>query len=86
MAEEMNENIQPQGWKDVQITPDMALSMIVGFMNVLNQRLATVENIVSVPDIDGKSRSLTEIYAKQAEAEMAAQTKQAEQTEQEKGE
>lgn len=89
MAEEMNQNVQPQGWKDVQITPDMALSMIVGFMNVLNQRLATVENIVTVPDIDGKSRSLTEIYAKQAEAEMAAQVKQAEQaeqTEQEKGE
>ena len=86
MAEEMNQNVQPQGWKDVQITPDMALSMIVGFMNVLNQRLATVENIVTVPDIDGKSRSLTEIYAKQAEAEMAAQAKQAEQTEQEKGE
>lgn len=86
MAEEMNQNVQPQGWKDVQITPDMSLSMIVGFMNVLNQRLATVENIVTVPDIDGKSRSLTEIYAKQAEAEMAAQAKQAEQTEQEKGE
>ena len=29
MAEEMNQNVQPQGWKDVQITPDMALSMIV---------------------------------------------------------
>ena len=86
MAEEMNQNVQPQGWKDVQITPDMALSMIVSFMNVLNQRLATVENIVTVPDIDGKSKSLTEIYAKQAEAEMAAQAKQAEQTEQEKGE
>ena len=72
MAEEMNQNIQPQGWKDVQITPDMALSMIVGFMNVLNQRLATIENIIAVPDIDGKSRSLTEIYSKQVEAEMAA--------------
>ena len=76
MAEEMNQNVQPQGWKDVQITPDMALSMIIGFMNVLNQRLATVENIVTVPDVDGKSRSLTEIYAKQAEAEMAAQASQ----------
>ena len=86
MAEEMNQNVQPQGWKDVQITPDMALSMIVGFMNVLNQRLATVENIVSVPTDDGKMVSLTEIYAKQAEAEMAAQAKQDEQTEQEKGE
>ena len=76
MPEEKNQNAQPQGWKDVQITPDMSLSMIVGFMNVLNQRLATIENIVTVPDIDGKSRSLTEIYAKQAEAEMAAAAKE----------
>ena len=66
MAEEKNQNVQPQGWKDVEITPDMSLSMIVGFMNVLNQRLATVENIVSVPT-DGKMISLTDYYAKQAE-------------------
>lgn len=86
MTEEMNENVQPQGWKDVQITPDMALSMIVGFMNVLNQRLATVENIVSVPTDDGKMISLTDYYAKQAEAEMAAQAEQAKQAKQAKGE
>ena len=72
MPEEKNQNAQPQGWKDVQITPDMPLSMIVGFMNILNQRLATIENIVTVPDVDGKPISLTEVYAKQAEAEMAA--------------
>ena len=72
MAEEKNQNAQPQGWKDVQITPDMSLSMIVGFMNVLNQRLATIENIVTIPDVDGKPISLTEVYAKQAETEMAA--------------
>lgn len=86
MAEEMNQNVQPQGWKDVQITPDMALSMIVGFMNVLNQRLATVENIVSVPTDDGKMVSLTDYYAEQAAAEMAAQAEQAKQSEQAKGE
>ena len=76
MAEEKNQNAQPQGWKDVQITPDMSLSMIVGFMNVLNQRLATIENIVTIPDVDGKPISLTEVYAKQAEAEMAAAAKE----------
>ena len=81
MAEEMNQNVQPQGWKDVQITPDMALSMIVGFMNVLNQRLATVENIVSVPIDDGKMVSLTDYYAEQAAAEMAAQAEQAKENE-----
>ena len=86
MPEEKNQNVQPQGWKDVEITPDMSLSMIVGFMNVLNQRLATVENIVTVPADDGKMISLTDYYAKQAEAEMAAQTEQAKQAEQAKGE
>ena len=86
MAEEKNQNVQPQGWKDVEITPDMALSMIVGFMNVLNQRLATVENIVSVPTDDGKMVSLTDYYAEQAAAEMAAQAEQAKQAEQTKGE
>lgn len=77
MAEEMNQNVQPQGWKDVEITPDMPLSVIVDFMNVLNQRLATVENIVSVPADDGKMISLTDYYAKQAEAEQAKQAEQA---------
>ena len=87
MAEEKNQNVQPQGWKDVEITPDMSLSRIVDFMNVLNQRLATVENIVTVPTEDGKMISLTDYYyAKQAEAEMAAQAEQAKQAEQTKGE
>ena len=77
MAEEKNQNVQPQGWKDVEITPDMSLSMIIGFMNVLNQRLATVENIVTVPTEDSKMISLTDYYAKQAEAEQAKQAEQA---------
>ena len=55
----------------------MSLSMIIGFMNVLNQRLATVENIVTVPTEDSKMISLTDYYAKQAEAEQAKQSEQA---------
>ena len=74
MAEEKNQNFR---WKDVGITPDTPLLMIVDFMNVLNQRLATVENIVSVPADDGKIISLTDYYAKQAEAEQAKQAEQA---------
>ena len=88
MAEEKNQNVQPQGWKDIEIIPDMSLSMIVDFMNVLNQRLATVENIVTVSTEDGKMISLTDYYAKQAEAEQAkqAEAEQAKQAEQAKGE
>jgi len=67
----MPEEKQIRGWKDVQITPDMPLSAIVHFANILNQRLVTVEDILKV---DGKT--LTEIYAEQAEQERAEMEKQ----------
>lgn len=64
-----------QGWKDVQLNPDMSVSMLVGFLNVLNQRLVTLENIITIPDGDGKMINLTDYYARQAQAEIDAQTK-----------
>lgn len=78
MAEEMNQNVQPQGWRDVQINPEMSIAMLVGFMNVLNQRLATVEDLVNVADSEGNAMNLTEYYARQAQAEMAAAQAKAE--------
>ena len=65
-----------QGWKDIQITPDMPLSVLVNFMNVLNQRLVALEDHVQVP-FDNKMVSLTELYAIQAEAERKAMEEQA---------
>ena len=38
------ENKPVTGWAQVNITPDMPLALIVNFMNVLNQRLVTIEN------------------------------------------
>lgn len=67
----MAEEVKVQGWRDVQITPDMPLSAIVHFANVLNQRLVTVEDLIKV---DGKT--LTEIYAEQAQKEREAMEKQ----------
>jgi len=67
----MAEEVKVQGWRDVQITPDMPLSAIVHFTNVLNQRLVTVEDLLRV---DGKT--LTEIYAEQAQKEREAMEKQ----------
>lgn len=67
-----------QGWKDVQLNPDMSVSMLVGFLNVLNQRLVTLENIITIPDGDGKMINLTDYYARQAQAEIDAQKAQAE--------
>lgn len=63
-----------QGWADVVITPDMPLSVLVNFMNVLNQRLVTIED-QTVIDFEGSKKTLTEIYRIQAEREIEAQAK-----------
>lgn len=71
-----NEKQTVQGWKDIQITLDMPLSVLVNFMNVLNQRLVAIEDHVQVP-FDNKMISLTELYAIQAEAQRKAMEEQA---------
>lgn len=70
------EQKQPQGWRDVVITPDMPLSAIVQFFNVLNQRLCGIEDTVVVALPTGEEVSITKAYQLQAEAEMAAQNRQ----------
>ena len=72
-----------QGWKDVVITPDMPLTAIVQFLNVLNQRLCTIEDNLSVEMQNGEKLSITEIY--RIQAEQAEQEKNKENKE-EKGE
>jgi hypothetical protein len=63
----------PQSWKDVTIVPDMPLSAMVQFLNILNQRLCTVEDNTFIKDDQGNMISLTKLYAIQAEEEMRAQ-------------
>lgn len=76
--EQMQEK-QINGWKDVQITENMPLNVIVNFMNVLNQRLCEIENVVTVAGPNGKMISLTDLYAIQAaEAQKQMAEKQAE--------
>ena len=70
--EQMEQN-QPQGWKDVVITPDMPLAALVQFFNVLNQRLCTIEDNTFVEMPTGEKLSITQIYALQAEEEQKAQ-------------
>lgn len=70
------EQKQPQGWRDVVITPDMPLAAIVQFLNVLNQRLCTVEDNLMVEMPTGEKISITQAYALQAEAEQKAQEEQ----------
>ena len=73
--EQMEQN-QPQGWKDVAITPDMPLAAIVQFLNVLNQRLCTIEDNLMVEMPTGEKISITKAYQLQAEEEMASQNRQ----------
>ena len=65
----MPEEKKITGWAQVNITPDMPLGLIVNFLNVLNQRLVTIENVVTVQGPDGKMMSLTDLYALQSEEE-----------------
>lgn len=76
------EQKQPQGWRDVVITPDMPLTAIIQFFNVLNQRLCTIEDNLKVEMPTGEQLSISEVYRIQAEQEQQAQEKQTE----EKGE
>lgn len=70
------EQKQPQGWKDVVITPDMPLTALVQFFNVLNQRLCTIEDNLLVEMPNGEKLSITELYRIQAEEEQKVQQEQ----------
>lgn len=59
--EEQNKQTS-QGWKDVQLTPDMSVSMLINFLNVLNQRLANLEDIIEITAEDGSKMSITDYY------------------------
>ena len=65
-----------QGWKDVVITPDMPLTAIVQFLNVLNQRLCTIEDNLNIEMQNGEKLSITEIYRIQAEQEKNKEDKE----------
>ena len=65
-----------QGWKDVVITPDMPLTAIVQFLNVLNQRLCTIEDNLNIEMQNGEKLSITEIYRIQAEQEKSKENKE----------
>ena len=65
--EEQNKETS-QGWKDVQLTPDMSVSMLINFLNVLNQRLANLEDIIEITAEDGRKMTLTEYYNLQVQS------------------
>lgn len=81
MEQNQQQQQQPQiqGWQDVQISPELPLSALIQFLNVLNQRLVAVENNTTIKNDDGKYVSLTDLYAQQAQAELEARQAAAEQ-------
>ena len=65
--EEQNKQTS-QGWKDVQLIPDMSVSMLINFLNVLNQRLSNLEDIIEITAEDGRKMTLTEYYNLQVQS------------------
>lgn len=70
----MNEE-QTQGWRNVNISPEMPLTMLVDFMNILNQRLCNIEDITKI-EVNGEELTLTEVYARQSAEQAVAQAQE----------
>lgn len=70
----------PSGWKDVVISADMPLSVLINFLNVVNQRLVVLENNTFMeldqPAESGETKkvrmSVTDFYQLQAELQRQA--------------
>ena len=59
----MEENKQlTNSWRDVQLTPEMSVYLLVDFLNVLNQRLSLLEDVIKINDENGNEISITEYY------------------------
>lgn len=86
LNQEQMEQREPQGWKDVVINPDMPLSALVQFLNILNQRLCGLEDNVTVEVAEGNRLSITEVYRLQAIAEKTQELNKQAQEQENKGE
>lgn len=76
--EQQNQTPKIPGWADIMITDEIPVKNVLEFFNVLNQRLATVEDNVFIKEPDGSMVSLTKHYQIQSEAQIAeAQAKAA---------
>ena len=72
--QEQSQEFKPKGWSDIVIDDNLPVKALIDFFNVLNQRLCTLENIVTLPDEKGEHHSITEIYAKQEQLAQAQNT------------
>lgn len=74
---EQNQTPKIPGWADIMITDEIPLKNVVEFLNVLNQRLALVEDNVFIKEPDGSMVNLTKHYQIQSEAQIAEAQAQA---------
>ena len=59
----MEENKQlTNTWRDVQLSPEMSVYLLIDFLNVLNQRLSLLEDVIKINDENGNEISITEYY------------------------
>ena len=72
-----NDETKEGGWSTVNITADMPLSMIIHFINILNQRLCFIEDNQKVQINGDQIVTITELMKMQAAA--AAQQEKEEQ-------
>lgn len=73
--ENTNQNQQLEmSWRNAQISGELPLNALIQFLNILNERLCTVEDATLVTvDEQGTQMSLTEVYIAQAQADMQAE-------------
>jgi len=75
---EKEQNNEIRSWKDIQIDMSSPIGMMMDLINILNQRLAAVEDQVMITDENGEKISFTELYHRQALAQLEAQKAEAE--------
>lgn len=63
------------GWKDIVLHPDLPVSVLIDFLNNLNQRVVKIEDVIQTQDEKGNHISLTEFYKRQIEEEINKQKK-----------
>lgn len=71
---QQQQSTTPQSWKDINLGPDTPVSVLISFINVLNQRLCLLEDHVSIKLEDGRVVTVTELFKLQEEAAKAAAT------------
>lgn len=78
---EKEQNNEIRSWKDIQVDMSSPIGMMIDLINILNQRLAAVEDQVMITDENGEKISFTELYHRQALAQLEAQKESAQESE-----